>query len=374
MRSKLSLKRIDRYIIRKFLTTFFFMVGIFCVIAVVFDLMENIGRLLTNDAPLGGTLMYYLSFCFHFGNLLSGFIVFLTIIWFTSRLAQQTEIIALLSSGMSFTRLMRPYFIASTVLVVLSLLISHFILPKANERKVDFEVEFVHVNFHISDQHMYREIAPGTVAYFRSITVDRNTGYRFQLERWGDDNVLEQRILAAKATWLEEDSVWRLINARIRNFDADGTEHLRYLTRIDTSLNMNISDFGQRSVMTSAMTTSELRKHISNEQQRGAPVSTLKLEQFGRTANPFSIYVLMIIGVGIAARKLRGGMGYHLFLAVITGFLFVFLAKLITVYAAAVSLSPDSLISRDNWLILAAWLPNLIFVLLGAAICWKAPK
>jgi lipopolysaccharide export system permease protein len=355
MSHKPALKRIDRYIIRKFLTTFFFMVGIFCVIAVVFDLMENIGRLLTNDAPLGGTLMYYLSFCFHFGNLLSGFIVFLTIIWFTSRLAQQTEIIALLSSGMSFTRLMRPYFIASTVLVSISLLVSHFILPKANERKVDFEVEYVHVNF-------------------RSITVDRNTGYRFQLERWGEDNVLEQRILAAKATWLEEDSVWRLINARIRNFDPDGTEHLRYLTRMDTALSMSISDFGQRSVMTSAMTTPDLNRHIDNEQQRGAQVSMLKLEQYGRTANPFSIYVLMIIGVGIASRKLRGGMGYHLFLAVITGFLFVFVSKLITVYAASVSLSPDALISRENWLVLAAWLPNLMFAALGGVICWKAPK
>lgn len=374
MSTPLALKRIDRYIIRKFLTTFFFMVGVFCVIAVVFDLMENIGRLLTNEAPLAGTLMYYLSFCFHFGNLLSGFIVFLTIIWFTSRLAQQTEIIALLSSGMSFTRLMRPYFIASSVLVALSLLVSHFILPIANERKVEFEVEYVHVNFHISDQHMYREITPGTVAYFRSITVDRNTGYRFQLERWGEDNVLEQRILAAKATWLEEDSVWRLINARIRDFDSEGNEHLRYLTRMDTALNMNISDFGQRSVMTSAMMTPQLRRHIDIEQRRGAKVAMLKLEQYGRTANPFSIYVLMLIGVGIAARKLRGGMGYHLFLAVITGFLFVFVAKLITVYAASVSLSPDALISRENWLLLAAWLPNLLFAMLGAVICWKAPK
>ena len=369
-----ALKRIDRYIIRKFLTTFFFMVGIFCVIAVVFDLMENIGRLLSNDAPLGGTLMYYLSFCFHFGNLLSGFIVFLTIIWFTSRLAQQTEIIAILSAGVSFTRLMRPYFIASSVLVIISLLVSHFVLPQANERKVDFEVEYVHVNFHISDQHMYREIAPGTVAYFRSITVDRNTGYRFQLERWGEGNALEQRILAAKATWLEEDSTWRLINARVRDFDADGTEHLRYLTRMDTALDMRISDFGQRSVMTSAMTTPQLKGHIGREQQRGAQVSMLKLEQYGRTANPFSIYVLTLIGVGIAARKLRGGMGYHLFLAVITGFLFVFVAKLITVYAASVALSPDSLISQENWLILAAWLPNLLFLVLGGIICWKAPK
>lgn len=367
-------KRLDRYIIKNFLSTFVLMVGVFCVIAVVFDLMENVGRLMSNQAPLGGTLMYYVSFCFHFGNLLSGFIVFLTIIWFTSRLAQNTEIVAMLSSGMSFTRLMRPYFMASTVLVVMSLLVSHFLLPRANDRKVDFEVQYVHTNFHISDQHMYREISAGTVAYFRSITAERQTGYRFQLERWSPKNRLEQRILAAKATWLEEDSVWRLTNARIRDIDPDGRENLRYVTRLDTALNMSISDFGQRAVMTSTMTTPVFLDHIDREASRGAPVAMLKLEHHSRTANPFSIYVLMLIGVGIAARKMRGGMGVHLFLAVIIGFLFVFTAKMITVYAASVVLPPDSWISSDYWLLLAAWLPNLVFAAFGGWICWRAPK
>lgn len=350
------------------------MVVIFCVIAVVFDLMENLGRLVSNAAPLLGTIQYYLSFCFHFGNLLSGFIVFLTIIWFTSRLAQQSEIVAMLSSGMSFSRLMRPYFLASSVLVVVSLLVSHFILPHANGRKVDFEIQYIHVNFHISDQHMYREISPGVIAYFRSITVDRNTGYRFQLERWNDRNQLEQRILAAKATWMEEDSTWRLVNARVRDIAPDGSEQLRYLTRMDTALDMRISDFGQRAVMTSALPSPELDEYIDREMMRGAPVSMVKLERYARTANPFSIYVLMLIGVGIAARKLRGGMGYHLFLAVVTGFLFVFTSKIITVYAASVVLPPEAPISMDNWLRLAAWLPNALFAALGGWICWKAPK
>ncbi len=368
------LPRLDRYIIRKFLTTFFFMVGIFCVVAVVFDLMENIGRLLSNEAPVWGTVLYYLSFCFHFGNLLSGFIVFLTIIWFTSRLAQQTEIVAMLSSGMSFWRLMRPYGMAATVLVAFSLLVSHFILPKANERKVEFEVQYVHVSFRISDQHMYREIAPGTVAYFRSITVDRNTGYRFQLERWSEDGRLEQRILAAKATWIPEDSTWRLVNARVREIATNGQEKLRYLTRLDTALSMRISDFGQRSALVSTMTTPNLSKHINREAQRGAPVAMLKLEEHGRTAHPFSIYVLTLIGVGISSRKLRGGMGLHLFLAVLIGFLFVFTSKIITVYSASVVLPVDSIISTEQWLLFAAWLPNILFSLLGGWICWKAPK
>ena len=221
---------------------------------------------------------------------------------------------------------------------------------------------------------MYREISPGTVVYFRSITVDRNTGYRFQLERWSESGRLEQRILAAKATWNTEDSTWRLINARIRDIEPDGKERLNYLTRLDTTLSMRISDFGQRSALVSTMSTPELSGHIEREAQRGAPVNLLKLEKHARTSSPFSIYVLTLIGVGIASRKLRGGMGYHLFLAVVIGFFFVFTSKIITVYAASMILPADAIVSTDQWLLMAAWLPNVLFAILGGLIVWKAPK
>ena len=240
------MNKLDWYIIKKFLSTFFFMLGAFCVVAVVFDLVENIGRLITNDAPFWGTVKYYLAFSFYFANLLSGFIVFLTIVWFTSRLAQQTEIIAMLSGGMSFPRLLRPYFIAASILVAFSLVLTHYAVPIANKDKHDFEVQWVHVNFHVKDQNMYRQVAPGTVAYFRSITYSRMTGYKFQMERWGDDDKLEQRIVAAKGTWVPEDSLWRLINVGVREFRKDGTESFKFVNRIDTVLPMRIEDFAQR--------------------------------------------------------------------------------------------------------------------------------
>lgn len=366
--------RLDRYISGMFLKTFFTMIGVFCVIAVVFDLMENIGDLLSNGAPLGETLLYYLSFCFHFGNLLSGFIVFLTIIWFTSRLAQRTEIVAMLSGGMGFTRLMRPYFVAATVLVALSLVVAHWILPQANARKVDFEFQYIHQDFHISDQHLYREVVPGTIDYFRSVSVDRATGYRFQHEQWGANNRLVQRIIAAKATWIPEDSTWRLINARVRDFQPDGSEKLRYLTRLDTALTMRLEDFGSRAELTSTMKTSRLGEHIEDVRSKGIPVAQLLLEKYGRTTNAFAIYVLTLLGVGIASRKQRGGMGMHLFAAVLIGFTYVFTSKLITVYAASAVLPEWFPISRDGWLMWASWAPNLLFALLGLGIYVRAPK
>jgi lipopolysaccharide export system permease protein len=194
------------------------------------------------------------------------------------------------------------------------------------------------------------------------------------LERWSETGRLEQRILAAKATWNPADSVWRLVNARIRDIDEDGQENLKYLTRLDTALSMRISDFGQRAAVVSTMSTPELSEHIAREAQRGAPVNLLKLEKHARTSSPFSIYVLTLIGVGIASRKLRGGMGYHLFLAVVIGFFFVFTSKIITVYAASMILPADAPISTDQWLLMAAWLPNVLFATLGGLIVWKAPK
>lgn len=365
---------LDRYIIRKFLATFAFMIAIFCVVAVVFDLMENIDRLIVNEAPFWPTVLYYVGFCFNLGNLLSGFIVFLTVIWFTSRMAQRTEVIAMLSGGMSYRRLLRPYFVASAVLVGASLAVGHFILPHANQQKVDFEVSHVHVNFHITDQHMYRELEPGVVAYFRSITFDRKTGYRFQLERWGEDNRLELNINAAKANWIEDDSTWRLTNARIREFRPDGTEKMRFLTRLDTAIQMRIEDFGQRAQLVSTMTTPELKRHIAIEQSRGIPVANLQLERFGRTSNAFSIFVLMLIGVTVASRKQRGGMGVHLFIAVLVGFTFVFTGKIISVFAASAVLPLWFPLSPTQWLAIAAWLPNLLFAGLGAALYVRTPK
>ncbi len=371
--ARLGLTRLDRYIMRKFLSTFFFMIGVFCVIAVVFDLMEYLDDLLRNEAPLGGTLLYYLSFCFYFGNLLSGFIVFLTIIWFTSRLAQQTEVIAMLSGGMSFRRFLRPYFLAATLLAGMTLVISHWILPRANEQKLDFDFQYIHTKFSIADQHLYREIAPGVIAYFRSITVDRQTGYRFQLEQWDAEGRMTQHITAAKAQWLEADSIWHLVNASIRNIDPDtGREQFRYLTAYDTTIAMQISDFGQRSELVSTMTTPELDEHIVAVGALGAPVTALVLERHARTANAFTIFVMTLIGVAVASRKQRGGMGMHLFLAVLIAFAYVFSWKLITVYAAEAPIPGGW--DREAWWLFSAWLPNVLFGGLGLVLYRLAPK
>ena len=367
------MKRLDRYIVGKFLGTFGFMLGVFCMVVVVFDLMDSVSRLVEHNAPLGDTALYYLNVCFHFASLLSGFIVFLTIIWFTSRLAQNSEIVAMLAGGMPFKRLFRPYFMASGLLMVLALALAHVIVPKANEQKLAFEESFVKTTVHVQDRNLYREVEPGTVVYFRSVNYGRATGYKLQLEQWNGPE-LKQRLLAAKATYMAKDSTWRLVNASVRDFNPDGSQHHRFLSRMDTALAMSIDDFAERKEVVETMPTWTLRKHIDEVRLRGAETANLELTLHSRTANAAAILVLTLIGVSIAARRMRGGMGLHLFAAVLVGFTYVFASKVITVWAAAVAVPPWFPLNEQGIRFVAAWLPNLLFAGLGGWLYVRAPK
>jgi len=367
------MKRLDRYIVGKFLGTFGFMLGVFCMVVVVFDLMEHLGRLLDHQAPVLDTAWYYVNVCFHFASLLMGFIVFLTIIWFTSRLAQNSEIVAMLAGGMPFKRLFRPYFYAAGLLVALALMLGHWIVPRANEQKLAFEESFVNTAVHVKDRNLYREVAPGTIVYFRSVNYGRGTGYKLQMEQWQGDT-LTQRMLAAKATYIPQDSLWRLVNVGIRDYKEGGRQHHRFLSRLDTALVMKVDDFAERNEVVATMPTSELRQYIAEVQQRGADTANLELTLHSRTANAAAILVLMLIGVSIAARRLRGGTGLHLFAAVLIGFTYVFASKVISVWAASVGLPPWFPLSESGLRLVAAWIPNALFAALGWWLYVKAPK
>ena len=356
---------LDRYIIRNFLGTFFLMVALFCVVAVVFDIAENLERLIDHGAPWSEVLgSYYVSFCLALGNMLSAFIVFLTILLFTSRLAQRSEIIAVLAGGISFQRLMRPYFMASTLLVIGSLFLAHVVLPFSNERKLDFEVEYVHKEFHISEQHLYREIQPGTIVYFRSVNAGRAVGYRFVLEQWQGD-VLSEKWTASKAKWLPEEGTWRISNLRRRSWNAQGEERFERTAVLDTALNMSIDDFGQRSQAMSTLGWSELQEAIDREKAKGSGAERLlQLESHTRTSNAFAIYVMALIGGSVASRRQRGGTGIHLLIGVVVGFVYVFSAKLMSVSAIHAGVPP----------VVAAWTPNVLFGVLGLVLYQRAPK
>lgn len=359
------IKKIDIYIIKKFLGTFFFMIGAFMVIAVVFDISENIDELVKSEAPWHQIVTdYYLNFCFYFGTLLSSFIIFLTIIWFTSKLAQQSEIIAILCGGVSYRRLIRPYFMAAGILVGLMLLLSHVIVPRANRVKYEFEVKYLKGALTVAEQNMHREIEPGVIAYFSRFIPENNSGTDFSLEKWKDGK-LTYKLISNGARIDPETQMWTIEKVQIRTFHEDGTETLVVRERLDTMLNISDQVFALRAEIAGAMTWSELNQFIEDQKLGGSGRWQLfDLEKHNRTASPFSIFVLTLIGVSIASRKQRGGIGLHLMFAVIIGFTFVFINRITQV--SVITLGFDAAI--------AAWVPNLLFTFVGIWLYSRAQK
>lgn len=359
------MKKIDLYIIRKFLGTFVFMIGAFMLIAVVFDISENIDDLVKSPATFGEIIFdYYLNFCFYFANLLSSFIIFLTIIWITSQLAQRSEIIAILSGGVSFRRFIQPYFVGAGILVVVSLVLSHLIVPHANRAKYDFEVTYLKGALTLGDKNLHREIQPGTFAYFKEMNLEKNIGYHFSMERWQDGH-LTWKLISQSAIYHPDSNYWSIVKPQIREFLADGTERLRIQERLDTVIDLTPEVFAPRSEIVAAMTWNELNVFAEEQRLNGSGrTAFIEIEKHGRTSNAFSIFILTLIGVSIAARKTRGGTGAHILLAVVVGFLFVFVSRITTVAATNVGFPPY----------LAVWVPNVIFIFVGLWFYSRAQK
>lgn len=359
------IKKLDWYIIKKFLGTFFFMICAFVIILVVFDVSENIDDFVKSKAPFWRIVVeYYLMYCIHFGNLLSSFIIFLTIIWFTSKLSQKSEIIAMLSSGISYRRLLRPYFMAASALVAISLLLGHYVVPYAQSKKLDFELEFLKEAIIIDDKNLHREIEPGVIAHFYQFVPANSGGSQFSLEKW-ENGKLTYKLIAAGATFIPEQNIWSISNAQVRRWYPDSTESVIFRQKVDTVLPMDMNTFGLRPETVGTMNWGELNDFIERQKKAGTgKVPQFEIEKYNRTASSFSIFVLTLIGVTIASRKSRGGIGLHLFIAIIIGFVYIFISRFTAVSAMTAGMPAY----------LAVWVPNIIFLLVGIFLYTRAQK
>lgn len=359
------MKKLDLFIIKKFLLTFLFMIGVFVVIAVVFDVSENIDDFLKSEASFWEVVLkYYVNFCFYFGNLLSAFIVFLSVIWFTSKMAQQTELIAMLSGGIPYRRIIRPYMLLAGIIVAVSLILAHWIVPIANQTKLEFELKYIKKHLTVSESNLHREVAPGVLVYFHRVNANTKSGSQLSVEQW-ENNRLKSKITAAGATYHPESDRWTIERATIRNLDSDGKEVVKYHATLDTILPMKIEDFAMRVEEMNALTTPDLLEFMKELALNGSGrIVEFQIELHTRTANAFSIFILTLIGVAIASRKVRGGTGVHLFLAVIIGFTFIFLSKITAVAALKIGLP----------VVLAVWFPNMVFGVFGLILYRKAQK
>jgi len=358
------LKTLDRYIIRQFLGTFFFILVTIMLIAVVFDLSEKTQDLAEMTASTREIIFdFYFNFIIYYSNLFSGLLIFIAVLLFTSRLAHRTEIIAMLSSGVSFPRIMRPYFIAATILTCMSLITTHTVLPGANKVRLAFEEEHIRATYFVDAKHIHREISPGTIAYFETFKAHEQMGFRFSLEHW-ENGALTRKLTSDRAQYDSLTGAWR-VNDYVLRIMSGGQEQLIRGQELDTIINLKPSDLGQRWETSMAMTWDELNTYIAAKSAQGDDsIVPYLIEKHQRTSYPFATYIFTLIGVSIASRKVRGGTGLHLAFGVLLVLIYVFAMKLTTVAATNAGLDP----------FIAVWTPNVIFGIIGILIYRSAPK
>ncbi len=374
------LKTLDRYIIRQFLGTFFFLLVLIMAIAVVFDISEKTEDFAESNATVKEIAIdYYVNFVLYYSNFFSGLFIFLAVLLFTSRLAGRSEVIAMLSSGVSFPRFLRPYFVAATFLAAISLYMNVFLLPVANRTRLAFEKAHVWNPYDLDDKNLLKEVEKDVIVYMESIDMRSRTANRMSIVRW-ENGEIRSKLEAERAIYDTVTGKWQLFDYKLRILPPDSmvpepdepmaprarsVELLSGGERLDTLIPLKPSDIGQRLALVGALDRHELAAFIKAEKMRGGDTAAYyEVEQHQRTAAPFATFVFTLIGVGVASRKVRGGTGVHLVLGVMLILVFIFLGKLSNVAATNAGLDP----------FIAVWTPNVVFALIGAWIYWKAPK
>jgi len=357
------LKRIDSYIISKFLGTFFFSMGLIMAIVVVFDFNEKLDKFMNHDVSSHEIIFhYYLNFIPYFGVRFSPLFIFISVIYFTSKLASDTEIIAILASGVSFRRLLRPYMMAAGFLAVLTFALNSFWIPIANKTRLAFEDKYIKKTTSDFTRRIQMEVEPGVIMYIDRFEKASSTGYDFFLEKY-DGKKLVSRLTANR---IHEDSTyrWSMSEYMIRNFDGL-RETITKGTTLDTTIHVKPEEFFIVKGWSEQLTTPELKRYLDRQAKRGvANIKEYSVEFNRRFSFPFSAFILTLIGVSLASRKVRGGMGLHLGLGIAISFSYIMFDTISGSFAEGGDISPT----------LAVWLPNILFFFVGLYLYKKAPK
>lgn len=360
-----GLKILDRYIIKKFLGTYVFAIALIIVVVVIFDAAEKIDDFIEFKAPLSKiAFQYYLNFIPFFINQFSGLFTFIAVIFFTSKMAYDTEIIAILSSGVSFRRLLWPYFVSALVITLLSLSLNLVIIPAANARRIDFEMQYLRSMRNTTyDRHIYRQIEPGTFIYIRDYTDESYSASYFVLETYENGSIVSS-LEAANASFDPETGRWSAPKSIQRNFEGE-KEVFSNTARLDTMINLNTTELGRVDELVKTMNISQLSKFIEQQRSKGSDmISIFEVERHNRFAFPFATFILTIIGVSLSSRKVRGGTGLHIGIGIALCFSFILFSKFADEFAKGGVLPPA----------IAVWIPNVIYAFAAIYLYKKAPK
>jgi lipopolysaccharide export system permease protein len=358
------LKILDVYIIKKFLGAYFFAIALIISISIVFDLSEKIDNYIENEAPAKEVFIYYLNFIPYFANLLSSLFTFIAVIFFTSKMAYNTEIIAILSNGVSFRRLLMPYFLSATFIAVLSFLLMSYVIPHANENRLNFEYTHMKSSSYKVSKDIHMQIEPGVYIYMKHYRPKNQKGYKFSMEKF-DKGRLESKLMADYVKWDTTTKKWTVHDYYIRNIDSGYKDSIQRGQKIDTSLSMNPSDLAQRTDIVETMGMEELNQFIKKRRMQGAEnLEAYLVEKYRRFSYPFSTFILTFIGVVLSSRKIRGGMGMQIGIGITLSFAYILFMRFATMYALRGGIDP----------LIAVWIPNIIFAIVAIPLYRYAPK
>ena len=353
------MKIIDKYIIKQYLTTFFVMFGLFIPIGIMVDFAEKIDKFRENEVPGDLIISYYIDFIWYFGSQLYPVFLFLAVIFFTSRLANNTEITAILSSGLSFQRFTKPFFISASIIVSFALFSGMFIVPKSNLNFNEFISEYVKSEEKRNTSRLFKQINVNEYIYVSSYDPSRKRGINFTLENF-DGNELKHKISATTIRW--DDSIFRLTNYLKRTIIND-QEILNKVTRKDTILDFDIDDLAPLNYVAETLNFFELNELIRYERRAGSPlINSHLLVRHKRYTIPLSCFILTLIAISVSSFKKRGGTGANLAIGVSLGFLFIFLDKIFSVLVIKSNFSPA----------LASWGILLVFLTIALILLKKA--
>ena len=359
------IKKLDRYIIVKFLGTYFFAIALIISIAVVFDVNENIDRFINNKAPVEAIIFdYYMNFIPYFSNLFSPLFVFIAVIFFTSKMAENSEIIAMFSTGMSFKRMMRPYMISAAIISVVTYGLGAYVIPKGNVTRLEFENQYKKKKKKEYVRNVQLQVDSGVVAYIERYENYNRTGYRFSLDKFIDKKLVSH--LTARSATYDTTSVhkWTIKNYMIREMNGM-KEVITKGEKMDTIIKMEPQDFLIMKGQQQTMTSPELKEYISKQKQRGfANIKEFEIEYHQRIAMSFAAFILTTIGVSLSSRKVKGGMGLYLGIGLGLSFSYILFQTVSSTFAVNGNTPP----------IVAVWIPNILYTFIAIFLYRKAPK
>lgn len=357
-------KKIDIYIIKKFLGTYFFAIALIISIAVVFDLSEKVEDFIEKEAPLKAIVFdYYMNFIPYFANLFSSLFTFIAVIFFTSKMAYNTEIIAILSSGVSFRRIMLPYLISAFVIALFSFVLMAYIIPPANSVRLDFTYKYIKNPIENTEKDIHRQVEPGLFVYMKSYNANDDRAIKFAMERF-ENGELKSKLISESAKWDTSINKWTIKNYFIRDIDSLN-EKITRGTTLDTTINLLPEDFKRYAQFVETMNLTQLNDYIEEQKMQGADdVVSLLIEKYNRFAYPFSTFILTLIGVSLSSRKVRGGIGMHIGLGLLLSFSFILFMRFAAMFAISGSMNP----------MFAVWLPNILYAIIAIFLYRLAPK